>query len=381
MKFLLAGATLVFLWPAVAFAGTPEFVQAVRLFFVLQDASANGESRASAMQGEWAARAIEAAGDIQSPDAATIQAAAGFILAGGPADLGDALLRRADLPVDDIALLKAIVAFKNRQEGEAAKAFAGIDPFSYPPSLGGRIALSRALVLPDADVTEKLSFYDTAIQLMPGTLVEDSSLRRAALTCAALPDQDCFFTYVSRYFRRFARSPFIDAFLSALGDSLIKREVARKPLDMERLDWLLTKLPAGTRREFFLELARNATAAGLAALAAFSASRAGRLAVPGSIEAVRAELYANVPGVSGPDYEVAQAQLTALDAARLTEDDRSLLDAALQVSAFIHAPASGREAPANIPAEHLALVARGRTLIAAADALLNGEHHVQPQGR
>ena len=378
---LVLGACIV---AASAHAGDmvsePDFTASVRALFLLQDNIAAG--RKAAIDSQQARIAQIAArfgqiGHLPIPDERNAMAALGYVLAGGPPGIAEDFSKAEKLPPTLIRLLEVAVLFKNGHKEEASKLLEPIDPLALHSGIGGRVALVKAMLTSDDEPARKLAYFDLAIQLMPGTLVEESALRRAALFAGSRAEFRPLWKNAGRYLRRFQQSPYAAEFISSLMTSVVGLEAKNKKADRTSLQNLVDQLPTEKRRSAYLLLAQKATYAGLPELAIFSAQRAKRFSLERSYEWQRAELYEAVHSIAGDGYENSMDHLRQVNAEILDGTDRQLLSAALKMGRAIRAPAdyiatgsANGSPPDNIPADHTALVNRAAEALKSANKLL-----------
>jgi chemotaxis protein MotC len=358
----------------------PDFQASVRMLLRLQDAVAAGHADADRLQGRLILEIEERHSRPDNSPLAndgTARAALGFVLSGGPPGISERLAKSEGMSPEMNRLLEAAILFKRNRSEEATKLLADVDPLVLPADIGGRIALAEAILVPEAEIARKLRHFNIAAQLMPGTLIEESALRRASLFAMAKGEFNTSWKAADRYFRRFAKSPYAAEFVEALSFAIANQEANGKRPDRDRLQTLLDRFPVELRRRTYLNLARIANRAGLAELAQFAARRAGRLSGEGTSEWQRAMLYDAAQGLAGDAYVHSRASLGRIDAALLGEHERKLLAAALSVADSIRSPPPVAPGTVHLsppqgvfPPEHLALSDSAEKAMQAADRLL-----------
>jgi chemotaxis protein MotC len=324
------------------YAGPLASVRDIRSLFALQDAVANGHRSAIALQKSMIVqiekRLLE---DVVSSEADRLApSVAGYVLSGGNPAVAERLLESEVIGGRNRHLLKGASLYMQGKSEEASAELKFVEVDSLPPPVAGRVALARAVLAADGD--ERQRFLMTAIALMPGSLVEESALRRSALSHAESGDQQRFWSRVSRYLRRFARSLYAYDFMTAVVKQAVAFEQVAIKVDLRQLDLLLNACDTASRRALYKELARSAAAANLPELTAFGARRLRRISVPGSAEAQTAELYDFIFEAASKDSDRAAERLQNIKAELLSTRERGLLDAALKISRQIDAPAEIR---------------------------------------
>jgi chemotaxis protein MotC len=351
----------------------------------LQDAAARGDPQAGPMQ-RLMIREISAellkADPLTLPDPPTLRAAIVYVLSGGrPSDV-DVLLRAT--PESDLLrwLLVGAVHYAKGEKEEALKAFEPYAPEKLPHSIGGRIALATAMLLPDTDMEKRIALLETAARLMPGTLVEEAALRRLTAIAVVRDDPLQFQKTAERYVWRYAESLYAGGFMKDYVTHIVAFEAKAKPVDRLAFEIMMNKLPKSPRSLAYLGVARRATSLGLVDLALFASTRARRLAPQGSDAWQAATLYDAAILVTGADYGIALGLLREVDAARLDDGDRALLAAVTTLAEQLRAPPGptpdadlalkDEQSARTLPADQQALAAKAASSISAADQMLEG---------
>lgn len=345
----------------------------------LQDATAQGNAEAGPLQRKMLAelsRALRTHDRRTLPSQRMLRAAIIYLLSGGRARDVETLL--AATPETDPLrwLLKGAAHYAANEKEQALKIFMPFNPELLPVSIGGRIALARAMVLPDEQLAERIRLLRLAGRMMPGTLIEESSLRRLAAIAASLSEPAPLQHTVERYLGRYRNSIYGADVIGQYSKAIVAFEQKRKPADRRALEQMFNGLPGDLRRDAYLDIAKAATMRGLADLALFSATRARRLAAEGSDAWHNATLFDAAILITGPDYEIAREILAQIDAARLDDSGRELLAATLRIAESIRRPEEpqvprGGEA-LEAPAEQAQLLGKAEKVISATDDILKG---------
>lgn len=356
-----------------------EFAKAVRSLFALQDTLAYGD-----MGGLLGQREVLSALNENLPpelseaeaNSDTVFVLAAYVLSGGQPAYAETYAKRTGLSDRSRKLLQGAAAYMRGHLDEAGSSLASVDPLSFPPIYGGRLALTKAM-LSDSHSTERNKFLSVAIALMPGTLVEEAALRRSALSSVEAGDPRLFGRRAERYIRRFPRSIYATEFLSEMAAHVIKFHRSGHAVDLDKLDLVYATQPVNRRRQLYLQLARDATTADVPELARFAGSRVLRLSVDGSVEQALGTLYAWIFAVTDQDHDAANDRLSAIDRTRLDASDRAILDAALEMIAQIRSPARSPESAANdmpeMPEALRLLEERASVAMSSSDKLLESQ--------
>lgn len=360
---------------ALTYAGPPAIVRDIRSLFALQDAAANGNRSAVELQKAMIAQiGGELLREEWRQDAERFApSVAAYVLSGGNPEVAERLSESGHLGNRSRHLLKGAALYMRGKAEEAGTELSHLKIEELPPPIGGRVALAQAM-LAASNPDMKQLLLQTAIALMPGSLLEESALRRSALSYAESGNQMRFWKRADRYIRRFPRSLYAPEFMFEIIRTIVALESAGKMPDLQRLDLLLGKLDAAKRRTLYTELARHAAASNLVALSKFAARRLRRLAAPDSPDAHLAEVYDWIFEVASPNPNEAVARLRNIKVDLLSSRERSLLAAALTVIRQIEEPAQPGDSIGEYEKdmEKTAVHRRAAEILQNASALLEG---------
>ena len=196
--------------------------------------------------------------------------------------------------------------------------------------IGPYLSLVAGNVMSAKNPKAALKLYDWARLTAPGTIVEESALRRSiALTTDAGMVHEGL-AYAQRYTRRYLHSPYASQFADLFVQLVVDHSAEVKQQDIVDI---LAFMDPPRQREVYLRMARRAAVAGKTDLAALASSRAQDIASDGS-DAFNAlaSFYGGVAGVSTPDIGVAVRNIDQIPAGELNQNDRKLRDAARAVA-------------------------------------------------
>jgi chemotaxis protein MotC len=349
-------------------------MSAARSIQVLQDQIAAGDRTALDRQ----RRLIEELGGalmtLDGPkrrQPQVLRAMAAFLLNGGSPALVRRLLRDKASVTDRTELLEALLAFAERRP-EAGKLLAAVDIASLPASLRAHVALARAIAGEDAP-EQALRDLAMARVLAPGSLVEESALRREIRLLLATGRLDDAARMAGRYLWRFSECVYAGEVIGHLEAPLLAH-LGRSPAGLARLRSLLADVAPGRRGGVAVALARRAIASGQLGAVEVAASVVGE-GGDGSGRHQLMPLVAIAEVFKGrkdgePGLDAALAGLAAADAAALEAGDRDLLrraqSLARQITSEVRVEAADDTAPS-------AVMVRARDAVAAADVALKEE--------
>lgn len=292
-----------------------------------------------------------------------------YVLSGGDPDIAERLSANTSLSAEEQQLLRASAHLMSGDREDAAPLFASIDTLSLPGRLSGRVALAQALLLQGDARQER---YAVAIATMPGTLVEESALRRSALDYAEARDEGQLWKRLERYARRYPFSVYATNFWEDIMLAVAKWGAKNKAPSLERLDFILSLLPASQRRVLYLTLARAAAASGQAELTGFAGRRLRRLSADGTVEDLQGAFFIALYGVVTADGDGALQTLRTVPRDILNNQDRALLDSALSLGLQIERPSQLSNEGEDESTTKWPLESRGSELLTKADSLMSG---------
>ncbi len=294
--------------------------------------------------------------------------AVAYVLSGGnPSSIDRFASLEAVMPRDR-KLLEAAALFMRGDRQGASKAFAQIDALRLPSRIAGRVALAKSLLVDGQARQMRLA---EALGAMPGTLIEESSLRRSALAYAAAHDERNFWRRAERFARRFPASIYAERFWRDVMGSIVAWYAKGAPPSLARLDATLASLPRDQRRRLYLDLAHKAAIAGLSKLTEDAGRRVTRLAVEDSEEERLGQFYSSLFLIVSPEGDEALLRLKSIDRRLLQPDEVALLEAAVSLGSQIDDPPNAEPSPADEGTpESTVQQSRGAELLANSDKLL-----------
>lgn len=347
---------------------TSEITSDLDRLLSLQDSAAAGNHAAAAQQKVILPRltqALRAAPDAALPD--LVDQTVIYVLSGGDPALAERLSRSPGVSGEKQMLLKATAAFMSGDRELAARHFEAIEPTGLPARLVGRVALAKALL---TKAEERQRYFEIAMASMPGTLVEESALRRSALAYAEAHEERSMWRVLDRYTRRFGSSVYALDFWNQIAVALAAWPAKIPGPNLERLDRVVGPLPQNQRRLIYVALARAAAAQGLPNATIFAGRRLWRLSVEGTDEEQLGRFYANLFGIVTPESDTALRQLRRIRIDALGGQERSLLNAAMSLGLQIESPPQNQPLGAEELQEKGLTEKRGAELLAQSYQLM-----------
>lgn len=347
---VLAGLFLLTAVPAMAAGAedTAQFYQQVRTLQFLRDAIAQGNREAQIVQNRLLAQMTTL---YVSPSASIFGgrknacAAIVYVLSGGNPDIASRMIRRGESDPTEEKLLRGAVAYAMGRRGEAARLLADVNPVRLPSELGGHVALAKSMLLPKTENREALRLLKTAMVLMPGTLVEESAIRRATGVAAELGDRPAFEAFAGRYLRRFPSSIYAERFLDDFTSLVFRLDYPATPDSFENIFSLTDPLPQDVRVQLYLAFARIAVENGKLPFADFSASQAARLLSSTDPAMARVKLYLAATRIVSAADESASELLKGADPALLSDTDLELRASVVAIADAIRSPFASPPGP------------------------------------
>lgn len=319
----------------------------VRTLEFVQDSIVNGDHAAMDMQ-RFLLTAIDerlrTAGPAVFDDPRNVDAALIYAMSGGNPDTFAMLAARDVEGRFDRRLTDALGAYFSGRPDAAAAALREAEPEYRDSALGPYLTLVTGNVIAGEDPKAALKLFDWVRLLAPGTILEESALRRSI----SVADRAHLYAeglgYAETYARRFLHSPYAGQFATLFVDLVVENQ---DTMDEGDVLTILAGMDEARRREVYLRIARRATIAGKTKLAEDAASRAEKLETGGDGAAgLLAELYAGIANIPSPDIDGAIASIASIPDSSLSYRDRMLRHAAIAVGKAVMQPPKAGEAKA-----------------------------------
>lgn len=188
------------------------------------------------------------------------------------------------------------------------------------------LTLIAANVTAGMNEEASLDLFDWARLTAPGTLVEESALRRSLLIATKKGLIEKAVHYASLYARRFINSPYAGQYADLLVDLVVSHHEA---MGTEKLQHVLSFMDDPRKREVYLRISRRAAIAGNKELALFAAGQAEALAGAGDpAPGVLANFYSNLADVTSGNVDEVARSLEAIPDESLSPRDAALKNVA-----------------------------------------------------
>jgi chemotaxis protein MotC len=234
--------------------------------------------------------------------------------------------------------VKGALAYGERRDADATEQLDAIDIDTLDRSIGGHVALVRALLIAKTDQQKAFALLGRARILAPGTIIEEAALRRQAILAAKMGNLDLFQQLSSQYFRRFGGSIFARSFGQQFAEEVAAKAYASDPKRLAKLESLLGQLPKAERGDTCLAIAEEGIAVANVELVRIAARLAAIDVKAHPTDATRLMLFEAAAMIVTPDYEHGVMALRIIDKSKLSAREEALLHAALSVANEISRP-------------------------------------------
>jgi chemotaxis protein MotC len=318
--------------------GGNQFLGAMRTLEAVQDATAAGDPTAADLQSKLMVQVSEDLKNLKQAnleDSKSLKAIAVYLLSGGSPDIVERHLLKAKINPEFKNLIDGALAYARGDKYNALKFLNDIAPASLPPSLGGRVALVKAILKSAEDIKSSLGMLNLARGLMPGTLVEEAALRRCINFSGKMSDIAEFERCASLYIRHFPKSIYWQEFEDSFISGLIDVDYLNAGGSSSNLYSVLNDLSPLNQRKILLSTSNSALNHGRFLLARTCAARALEMSRAGSADMERSNLYLGTAMIAMEDFDDGKSKLEAINKSVLKGSDQAFLEKALDLVAQI----------------------------------------------
>jgi len=265
-----------------------------------------------------------------------------YLLGGGDVRLVKDLAVKGALKDVDGALAKGIIALVDAREQEALKDLETVSILDLDIGLAAPLALALAPRLATENGPRAIEMLNDVILRAPGTLMEESALRRLAHAQLSLGDLRAALAAFSKHARRFPHSIFANAARKSFAAEIAARTDQTATWAAVQIGCRTVASEIATR--FYLDIAENSLRTGRLELARNAAAEASRLAGLPDGDArmsTRAQLYRAV--AEAPTTRVGESIKTfaALKRDDLSASDQTLLTVAERLARSVARSGAG----------------------------------------
>ncbi len=255
-----------------------------------------------------------------------------YTLSGGQMRVIRKVLETGNVPEPEKKLMEGALAYVEGREAKARQILLEIDAKSLPPTVAGHVALVQALLVAD-DPRKSFEYLDLARILAPGTLVEETALRREIFGLSESGiDPDKFVLLSSQYLRRFQNCVYADNFRQRFSSAVTHFGLANAPDQFGKLVRLIGELESDDQLRLYMLIAQGAILDGNATVARLAAEKAIAVAKDGSANGARAKLYGGAALILTNNYDEGLARVKEVDVSELPKHEAELRDAVLSIA-------------------------------------------------
>jgi chemotaxis protein MotC len=255
-----------------------------------------------------------------------------YTLSGGQVKVIQKVIQIGNAPELEKKLMEGALAYVEGREAKASQLLIDINAKSLPPALGGHLALVQAMLLSHDDPAKSNELLDLARILAPGTLVEETALRREVFNLSDGGDLNKFILLSSQYLRRFPNSLYAENFKQKFGTTVTHLGMTDSPEQFAKVVQAIGNLESEDRLHLYMLIAQSAILGGNAMIAQLAAERAMTIAKDGSQDGVRAKLFNAAALILTNNYDQGIVKLKELDAVQISKRDADFKSAILAMA-------------------------------------------------
>ena len=175
-----------------------------------------------------------------------------FLLAGGDSKIGRAIHAQGLDEAVDSNLVEAALAYGEGRRQNARKLLRDVKPQNLAASLGGHVALVKSGLYRKSNPKKSMYYLDLARLLMPGTLIEEASLRRGIVAAGNDGDLETFKMLAGQYLRRFGASVYGSDFDAKFALYLVKLDFLKTQARQSQFQEMVFSLNPTRLRSLYL---------------------------------------------------------------------------------------------------------------------------------
>lgn len=260
------------------------------------------------------------------------RAAVSFMLSGGSGSVFQELAVQGVKFTGDPNLFAGAMAYSQGNRQMALNLLLKVDPITLPVAVAGQVALAQAILISNEDPAGAQRYFDLARLMMPGTLVEESALRRQAPMVAELGDTEKFERLSRRYLFQYSSSVFASEFRDTVADVISGSDYLKKEDEWDRVFQLVSEFDEESQSILLLRLAKAALISGNTAFAVKGGAAFLDLNSDDAERVSEAKLYLSAAKASGEEWEQAISGLVEVKVADLSAGNQLIQTAAIAMA-------------------------------------------------
>jgi len=265
-------------------------------------------------------------------DSKNARAIVSYTLSGGQIRVARRVVEAEGLPAVEKRLIEGAMAYAEGNEANAKQLLMPFDPKKLPPTIAGHVALVQAILVSKDNLAKSNELLDQARLLAPGTLVEETALRRQIFNLSTGQDLDRFVLLSSQYLRRFRYSIYADNFRANFYASVTRLGLNGQKDQFVKVAEAIGSLNSEDQLRLYMSIAQAATFDGNMIIAKLASEKAISVAKESDPDRSRAKLYEAATLVLTNAYEQGLSKLKEVDDASLTKQDLELKTAILAMA-------------------------------------------------
>ena len=311
----------------------------VRSLEYVQDTIARGDLSALDMQ-KYLLSAIDdrlrKATSKDFDDHRNVNAALIYAMSGGNSDTLANLVFNDAAGHFDIRMTEALRMYLNGKSDAAVKRLEEMVPEYKTSEIGPYLALVAANSIGTTSPKDALKYLDWARLVSPGTIIEETAIRRSVVFSINAELYDKAIAYSKRYARRFTFSPYAGQFADIFVNLAVEHDKQIKPEDIKGV---LSQMEVSRQREVYLRMARKAAIVGKLELVKFTTDEAKQLLdAKSENSAILADLFSGLGEIPSVNVMEALNRVASIPDEKLSEKDRNLRDAAKFIGYQVMSP-------------------------------------------
>jgi chemotaxis protein MotC len=289
-----------------------------------------------------------------------------FALSGGDPRVVRQVLGLVTLNASDDRLMKGSLAYAEGRNSEALELMAGINPLTLDAGIAGHVALAQGVLLSRDEPNRATSHFEMARLLSPGTLIEETSLRRELLMLSKSDNVDRFESLAKRYMRRFRNSVYADNFRLQLVTEVASAKSWDNAQRLAKIEKVLSNLDDADRQDAYLVMAQVGLTKGNVTTARFAAEHASAIVIDQVDVSPQARVYEAAALIVTDKFEDGVVKLKGVERDKLGAKDAQIFDAAMKVADQVRRwPQPGLQEPASAPSDNGSARARDLAAVGA----------------
>jgi chemotaxis protein MotC len=330
--------------------GTKQPYEIIRSLQAIQDqivrGNASARTKVPRLIEQMSERLLSASPDVWR-DPKNACAAIIYTLSGGPTQVIRKVIETGVSPEPELELMRGSLAYSEGREEDAKKILSKIDAKTVNPAAAGHVAMIQSSLAAKENPAEAMRLLDLARVLAPGTLVEETALRRELVLADAMGDIQKFAFLSSEYIWRFRSSAYFESFRQRFASSATHFALTIQPAQFPAFEELLGEVELPGQLGLYLQIAQKAIIDGKPSAARFAAGKAVQLSAEGSVERARSKLYEAAALILTDQFEKGAGELDTVDAPRLPKPDAELKEAVASLAKLIGDGSANPQEPAT----------------------------------